>query len=252
MRNKIAAGNWKMNCTFDEAIKLTTAIINEKREKKSNATVILASPYLYLEALVKLTASHEYIVIAAQNCASEKWGAYTGEVSAPMLSSIGVKAVIIGHSERRNIFNEDNETLRKKVDLALENSLQPIFCCGEILNERNELRHFKVVEQQLWESLFHLDEESFKKCIIAYEPVWAIGTGVTASPEQAQEMHQYIRSVIAEKYSKETADNISILYGGSCNEKNAETLFALPDLDGGLIGGASLKAESFLQIVNSF
>ncbi|MEO8151346.1 MAG: triose-phosphate isomerase [Bacteroidia bacterium] len=252
MRNKIAAGNWKMNCTYNEAIQLATAIINDEPQSKSLATIMLAAPFLYLESLVKLIESRKHIVIAAQNCAADKWGAFTGEVSAPMLASIGVKAVIIGHSERRSIFEESNETLRKKVDQALENNLQPVFCCGEKLNERNDLRHFNVVEQQLWESLFHLDEQAIQKCVIAYEPVWAIGTGVTASPDQAQEMHQYIRSIIAEKFSKETASSVSILYGGSCNEKNAETLFALADVDGGLIGGASLKADSFLQIVKSF
>lgn len=252
MRNNIAAGNWKMNCTYDEAINLTKEIIVDEPEKKSVATIMLAAPFLYLQEMVKLVESRKHIIIAAQNCASDKWGAFTGEVSAPMLLSIGVKAVIIGHSERRNIFNESNETLRKKVDLALESNLQPVFCCGEQLPERNALRHFKVVEQQLWESLFHLDEESLQKCVIAYEPVWAIGTGVTATTAQAQEMHKYIRSIIAEKFSPAAANSVSILYGGSCNEKNAASLFELPDVDGGLVGGASLKAESFLKIVKSF
>lgn len=252
MRNKIAAGNWKMNCTYEEAIKLTKTIINDEPEKKSLATIMLAPPFPYLASMVDIIESRKHIVVAAQNCAADKWGAFTGEVSAPMLESIGVKAVIIGHSERRSIFRESNEMLRRKVELALEHNLQPVFCCGEKLNERNELKHFNIVEKQLWESLFHLDEEAIQNCVIAYEPVWAIGTGVTASPAQAQEMHHYIRSIVAEKYSKEAASSVSILYGGSCNEKNAEILFALPDVDGGLIGGASLKPESFLQIAKSF
>lgn len=252
MRKKIAAGNWKMNCIKDEAFALATSIINYEAIKKTSADIVFGAPFIYLESLVKLADGKTNIRIAAQNCSSEKAGAFTGEVSAAMLSSIGVHAVIVGHSERRAIFNEDNETLRKKVDLVLENNMQPIFCCGEKLEERKALRHFNVVEDQLWQSLFHLDEEDLLKCIIAYEPVWAIGTGVTASPEQAQEMHKYIRSLIAEKFSDETAQNISILYGGSCNEKNAQELFALADVDGGLIGGASLKSESFTAIVKSF
>ena len=252
MRKKIVAGNWKMNCTYQEAIELTDKILSKDPEKKSLAEIILAPPFLYLQTLAKMVEKRSYIGIAAQNCSHERSGAFTGEVSAAMLQSIGVKAVIIGHSERRSYFNETNEQLRKKVDLALEHNLQPIFCCGETLVQRNEIRHFNVVEQQLWESIFHLEEEDFQKCIIAYEPVWAIGTGVTATPEQAQEMHQFIRSSIAEKYSTQTANAISILYGGSCNEKNAAILFEQPDIDGGLIGGASLKADSFLQITTSF
>ncbi len=252
MRKKIAAGNWKMNGIKDEAMLLATTIINDESLKSVTAEIILGAPFIYLETLVKLTANKSNVKIAAQNCAAEISGAYTGEVSAAMLASIGVEAVIVGHSERRSIFNEDNATLAKKVDLVLSNNMQPIFCFGEKLEERNHFQHFNIIENQLWEGVFHLNEEDFQMCILAYEPVWAIGTGVTASAAQAQELHQFIRGLIAEKYSNETAESISILYGGSCNEKNAKELFALPDVDGGLIGGASLKADSFASIIKSF
>jgi triosephosphate isomerase len=252
MRKKIAAGNWKMNGVKDEAMLLASAIINDESIKNTDAEIILGAPFIYLEALVKLTTNDKNIKIAAQNCASEIAGAYTGEVSAAMLASVGVDAVIVGHSERRSIFNEDNVILAKKVDLVIANNMQPIFCFGEKLEERNHFQHFNIIESQLWEGVFHLPEEDFLKCVLAYEPVWAIGTGVTASAAQAQEMHQFIRSLVAEKYSADTANAITILYGGSCNEKNAKELFALADVDGGLIGGASLKAESFLSIIKSF
>lgn len=252
MRKKIAAGNWKMNGIKQEAELLATAILNDESLKSVTAEIILGAPFIYLEALVKQKANKSNVKIAAQNCAVEVSGAFTGEVSAAMLASIGVDAVIVGHSERRAIFNEDNAMLAKKVDLVLANNMQPIFCIGEKLEERNHFQHFNCIENQLWEGVFHLAEEDFKKCIVAYEPVWAIGTGVTASAAQAQEMHQFIRGLIAEKYSDETAATVSILYGGSCNEKNAKELFALPDVDGGLIGGASLKADSFVSIIKSF
>lgn len=252
MRNKIAAGNWKMNGVKDEAMLLASTIINDTSINVLGANVVLAAPFIYLEALVKLASNHKNVKIAAQNCAAEVSGAFTGEVSAAMLSSIGVDAVIIGHSERRSIFNEDSVMLAKKVDLVIANNMQPIFCFGEKLEERNHFQHFNIIENQLWEGVFHLPEDDFLKCVLAYEPVWAIGTGVTASAEQAQEMHQFIRSLVAEKYSIETANVTSILYGGSCNEKNAKELFALSDVDGGLIGGASLKAASFLSIIKSF
>lgn len=252
MRTKIAAGNWKMNCVKDEAMLLASTIISDSAINNHGIEVILGAPFIYLEALVKLTANHKNVKISAQNCASEIAGAFTGEVSAAMLASIGVDAVIVGHSERRSIFNEDSVMLAKKVDLVIANNMQPIFCFGEKLEERNQFQHFNIVESQLWEGVFHLPEEDFLKCVLAYEPVWAIGTGVTASADQAQEMHQFIRSLVAEKYSIATANAISILYGGSCNEKNAKELFALADVDGGLIGGASLKAASFLSIIKSF
>lgn len=240
-----------MNCTYSEAAALSQAIVNGFKNE-GDTLVILAVPFIYIDSLVKLTEGNAQIKIAAQNCSFENSGAYTGEISAKMLASIGTQAVIVGHSERRIHFNEDYEMLRKKVDRVLENQMKPIFCCGEKLNEREDLRHFKVVEEQLWQSLFHLDESEITKCVVAYEPVWAIGTGLTATDEQAQEMHRYIRGLIAEKFSDETAASIPILYGGSCNEKNARGLFALPDVDGGLIGGASLKAETFIAIINSF
>ena len=252
MRNKIAAGNWKMNCLRDEAMSLASTIVNNVSIKNVEAEVVLGAPFIYLEALVKLIAGKKNFKIAAQNCASEISGAYTGEVSAAMLAAIGVDAVILGHSERRSVFAENSTVIAKKVDLVIANGMQPIFCFGEKLEERNHFQHFNIIENQLWEGVFHLPEEDFLKCVLAYEPVWAIGTGVTASAEQAQEMHQFIRSLVAEKYSAETADATAILYGGSCNEKNAKELFALPDVDGGLIGGASLKAESFLSIIKSF
>lgn len=253
MRNKIAAGNWKMNLTFDEAIALTNSISTNIKDKlPDNRHVILSPPFVYLHKIIEAIKTNKQLHVAAQNCSHELSGAFTGEVSAAMLQSIGVEYVIIGHSERRNLFNENHEILRKKVDLVLEHNMQPIFCCGEKMEQRNSLRHHKIIELQLWESLFHLDDEQLRKCVIAYEPVWAIGTGLTATPAQAQEMHLFIRNMIAEKYSPETSQAISLLYGGSCNEKNAKELFALPDVDGGLIGGASLKADSFTQIINSF
>jgi triosephosphate isomerase len=179
-------------------------------------------------------------------------GAYTGEISGPMLSEMNVEFCIIGHSERRKYFGESHEFLQRKVDAAIRNGIRPIFCCGELLPERQADKHFDVVKKQLDESLFHLLQDDFQDVVIAYEPVWAIGTGVNATPHQAQEMHAYIRGLIAKKYGKTIADDISILYGGSCNGKNAAELFANPDVDGGLIGGASLKADEFIQIINSF
>jgi triosephosphate isomerase len=253
MRQKIVAGNWKMNCTHEEAVHLTSEIIELlKNENTGEVKIILAPPFIHLGMVRYLIQNKSRISISAQNCSSFDSGAYTGEVSAAMIKSVGTEYVIIGHSERRNYFNETNEILKDKVLLALKNNLNPVFCCGETLNERNSNNHFATVAQQLVETVFSLSEKEFSKIVIAYEPVWAIGTGITATPEQAQEMHAYIRKLISEKYSHSIADAISILYGGSCNEQNAKALFSQKDIDGGLIGGASLKAESFVQIIKSF
>lgn len=253
MRQRIVAGNWKMNCTHEEAVSLTSEITELlKNENTGDVKIILAPPFVHLGIVHFLTQEEKRISIAAQNCSSYASGAYTGEVSASMIKSVGAEYVIIGHSERRNYFNDTNAVIAEKVKLALQNDLTPIFCCGESLNERNINHHFEIVAQQLKESVFSLNENDFKKLIIAYEPVWAIGTGLTATPTQAQEMHSYIRKLISEKYSGIIAASASILYGGSCNEQNAKELFSQPDIDGGLIGGASLKAKSFIQIVKSF
>ncbi len=254
MRKKIVAGNWKMNTTVKEAVELAMEI-NAKVPQcdccETSVGVVIAPPFVNLSDVSKVI-NHETICLAAQNCATEKNGAFTGEVSAPMLKALGVKAVILGHSERRAYYHETSEILLKKVNVVIANDMKPIFCCGEVLAEREAGIHFDVVKQQISEVLFQLSLEDFKKVIIAYEPVWAIGTGVTASPAQAQEMHAYIRSLLAEKHGNEIAENVSILYGGSCKASNAKELFENKDVDGGLIGGASLKADEFLGIVNAF
>lgn len=249
MAQKIAAANWKMHGDFNFVTDLTQNLFADKAIVNSKQNIILAAPYVYLKWLVDAIKPYKHIYVAAQNCSNHSKGAYTGEVSAEMLASIGVSHVIIGHSERRSIYNETDAELAVKAALVLQHKMIPIFCIGELLTQREMGRHFNVVEEQLWHGLFQLDADDFSKCIIAYEPVWAIGTGVTASPEQAQEMHAFIRGLIAEKYNDDVAKNTSILYGGSCNEKNAATLFSLADVDGGLVGGASLKADSFGQIV---
>ena len=252
MRDKIVAGNWKMNNNLGEAQKLTSEIVNMvKDEVIDNVKVIIAPPYPFLSS-VKTLMNHEHnIFLSAQNCHHNESGAYTGEVSASMLVSLGCNYVIIGHSERREYFNETNQQLAQKVDLALQNNLIPIFCCGESLEIREKGEHENFVNNQLTESLFHLSNDDFSKVVIAYEPIWAIGTGVTASTEQAQEMHQSIRNHLATKYN-EVANTTPILYGGSCKPTNAKELFACNDVDGGLIGGASLKSRDFVDIIKSF
>jgi len=254
MRKKIVAGNWKMNTNLISGLELAIEI-NERLKKEDfdceKTGVVIAPPFTQLYAVAQAIDT-EKICLAAQNCASEAKGAFTGEVSAEMLAAIGCRAVIIGHSERRAYYHETSEILLKKVKLVLENNMKPIFCCGEVLAEREKGNHFNIVKQQLEEVVFKLSKEEFENVIIAYEPVWAIGTGVTASSDQAQEIHAYIRKLLVEKFGNEVAQNRPILYGGSCNGKNAKELFANQDVDGGLIGGASLKAEEFLQIVNSF
>lgn len=252
MRQKIVAGNWKMNKTFSEAENLITDLADALDDIDLNGVeVVLCPPALYLEMAMDVSFESNFRV-GAQNVYPEDSGAFTGEISPLMLSELQISYCIIGHSERRKYFLESNEFLQKKVDALLKHDIVPIFCCGELLPEREAGNHFDVVRKQIEESLFHLTSDVFTNVVIAYEPVWAIGTGVTATNEQAQEMHAFIRGMIAAKYDAKTADGTSILYGGSCNGKNARDLFAQPDVDGGLIGGASLKSEEFLQIATSF
>ena len=254
MRKNIVAGNWKMNLLAEEANDLANSIKRYLEENviDSNIEVILAPPALYLDNLVNKTNHLPNLYIAAQNCYQAPKGAFTGEISASMLKSVGVKYVIIGHSERRLYFGEDNEILKQKISAVLENGLHPIFCCGEQESERDAGNHKAFVEGQLIDSLFHLSADEIAKCVIAYEPIWAIGTGKTASPEQAQEMHQFIRELIANQYDDIIANDITILYGGSCKPSNAKELFSQKDVDGGLIGGASLLADQFVAIIEAF
>ncbi|MCX6306556.1 MAG: triose-phosphate isomerase [Bacteroidetes bacterium] len=252
MRKKIVAGNWKMNKTFSEAETLITEIADSLDDVDlKDAEVILCPPSLYLEMTTDVAFESNFKV-GAQNIYPEDAGAFTGEISPLMLKELNVAYCIIGHSERRKYFHETNEFLLRKVDSLLKHGLRPIFCCGEVLPEREASRHFEVVKSQVEESLFHLSAEAFLNVVIAYEPVWAIGTGVTATKEQAQEMHAYIRGLISARYDETTAWETSILYGGSCNGKNARELFSQPDVDGGLIGGASLNSVEFVQIATSF
>lgn len=251
MRKKIVAGNWKMNKTLQEGVELAKEVNSKvKAAGATGVTVVIGTPFIHLSEVGK-TVDPALIQVSAQNCATEVSGAYTGEVSAAMVASTGAGYVILGHSERRAYYGETDAILVKKVERALENKLEVIFCVGEVLEERESGKHFEVVKSQLENGLFNLSADQFAHIVIAYEPVWAIGTGKTATSAQAQEMHAFIRGVLAEKYGKEVADNTSILYGGSCNAKNADELFANPDVDGGLIGGASLKADDFLAIINA-
>jgi triosephosphate isomerase len=249
MRKKIVAGNWKMNTLLKDGMELAKAVEKLEKEKTSDALVIIAPPFTHLSRVKELI---EGVKLAAQNCASEEAGAYTGEVSPGMLKSVGVEYVILGHSERRAYYGEDDELLNKKMKLALSKGLKPIFCCGEVLEEREAGKLFDVIREQISVGLKDLTREDMAHVVIAYEPVWAIGTGVVASPEQAQEMHKFIRDLLAGLFDKEVADNMTLLYGGSCKPSNAAELFANADVDGGLIGGASLKAEDFLGIVNAY
>jgi len=248
MRKKIVAGNWKMNTTLSEGIELAREVNYLVENNPSDVIVVVAPPFIHLTEIRKLLTR---VYLSAQNCASESKGAYTGEVSVEMIKSTGAQYVIIGHSERRSYFKEDNETLLKKTKLALDQELIPIFCCGEQLSEREADKHFITVKKQLDETIFRFDEKQFRKIVIAYEPVWAIGTGVNATPEQAQEMHGFIRELITRKFNKQVAEETSILYGGSCKPSNARELFYNPDVDGGLIGGASLQANDFMGIIKS-
>jgi len=253
MRKKIVAGNWKMNLDYNEGLGLFSEITNMiKDEVTGKQEAVVCSPFIHLHSLVQLAKGYPKVAVGAQNAHQAESGAYTGEVSAKMIHSIGAAYVILGHSERRQYFGETNELLAKKTDTALANGLKPIFCIGETLQEREANQHFDIIKSQLVEGVFHLDAASFAKLVIAYEPVWAIGTGVTASSEQAQEIHAFIRKEIAAKYNHQVADDTTILYGGSCNPKNAPELFAQADIDGGLIGGASLKSRDFVDILKVF
>lgn len=241
-----------MNKDFQDAEDLMFEIVDELTEKGSGDTeVIICPPSVYLEMSSDIAAENGFM-IGAQNLSQWESGAYTGEISASMLHSMGITHCILGHSERRTYFGENDKVIATKIDLTLKYGMTPIYCCGEVLAERQAEKHFDVVRSQVSKALFHLGNEAVSQVIIAYEPVWAIGTGVTASAAQAQEMHAFIRSLLTDKYGKDVSDTISILYGGSCNAKNAVELFANPDVDGGLIGGAALKAADFVTIVNSF
>jgi len=252
MRKKIVAGNWKMNTTVAEGVNLATEVVSMLAESPVNdVQVCLATPFVHLSEVKKVLEGSP-LWLAAQNCSDQAKGAFTGEVSASMLKSLGVDAVIIGHSERRAYYGENNAILLAKLKQVLQNDMTPIFCIGEVLAEREADIHFDVVKKQIDHTLFELSAEEFAKVVIAYEPVWAIGTGKTASAAQAQEMHAFIRTHLATKFGKELAANCTLQYGGSCNAANAKELFANTDVDGGLIGGASLKAADFVAIVRSF
>lgn len=249
MRKQIVAGNWKMNKDLEE----TTQLLNALKEQKNagNAEVIVAPTFVNLSTAVSNLADTD-IVVAAQNMHQKESGAYTGEISAAMLKGIGVTTVILGHSERRAYFNESDELLAQKVNTALASDMRVIFCFGEELTDRQNGNHKNIVEAQLANTLFHLSGDQWSNIVLAYEPVWAIGTGETASPEQAQDMHAFIRNVVGKKYDTATAEAVTILYGGSVKPANAKEIFSKPDVDGGLIGGASLKAQDFFEIVNAF
>lgn len=252
MRKKIVAGNWKMNKTADEAQALLLEVINQvKEEVTGEVIVVLCPPALYLTTAKQSIPADGPIALGAQNCHEKASGAYTGEISAPMLKSVGVDYVILGHSERRQYFDETPAQLAEKVNSALENGLTPIFCCGESRDLRENGDYIGFVKDQLTDSLFHLSPASFSKIVIAYEPIWAIGTGLTASSAQAQDMHFELRRHISGQYGDAIGQEITILYGGSANAQNAAELFAQPDVDGGLIGGASLKAADFLTVVKA-
>ena len=251
MRKNIVAGNWKMNTTVPEGVALAKEVNEALAAATPKCDVVICVPFTHL-CPVAAVIDQTRLGLGAENCADHKSGAYTGEVSAPMVASTTAKYVILGHSERRQYYGETAETLREKVALALENGLTPIFCIREVLSEREDGTFNEVVRRQVEEGLFNLSAEDFGKIVLAYEPVWAIGTGKTATPEQAEDMHAWIRSVIAGKYGAEVAENTSILYGGSCKPSNAAELFAKPDIDGGLIGGAALKCADFMGIVNAF
>lgn len=251
MRTKIVAGNWKMNNDLKASKLLAKEIIKSiKKTALKNTRVIIAPTFVNIDRVAK-KAKGTKVEVAAQNMHFEKSGAFTGEVSAEMIKAVGSKIVILGHSERRQYFGETDEILTKKVNAALANKMEVIFCFGEVLEERKANNHFKVVESQLKNALFHLEAKDFKNIILAYEPVWAIGTGETASPEQAQEMHAFIRKILTENYDEATAEGISILYGGSVKPANAKEIFSKQDVDGGLIGGAALNKDDFKAIIDA-
>jgi len=250
MRKKIVAGNWKMNLQYSEGVSLFSEIVNMVRdERKGDQIAVICAPYIHLNSLAQLSAG--VVKIGAQNCHQNESGAFTGEISANMIKSSGCEYVIIGHSERRQYFAETDSLLAEKTVIALANGLTPIFCIGETLDERNNGSYYQVLKSQLENGIFSLSAADFSKVVLAYEPVWAIGTGLTASPEQAQDIHAFIRSEIEAKYNWQVADDTTILYGGSCNAKNAPDLFSQHDIDGGLIGGASLKSRDFTDIIKA-
>jgi triosephosphate isomerase len=251
MRKQIAAANWKMNLTYQQAEKLLDEILDARIRLGPDQLTIFAVPFPYLLMSRSEVEEEQNFYVAAQNCYHKKSGAFTGEVSAEMLHSIGVTYCIVGHSERREYFNETNATLAEKMNLCLENFITPIFCCGEALAVREAGTQNDFVTTQLRESLFHLPADKIKDIIIAYEPIWAIGTGRTASTQQAQEMHAHLRSILAGQYGNEIADQVSVLYGGSVKANNAKELFGCPDVDGGLVGGASLVAAEFIEIIKA-
>ena len=242
-----------MNLDYNEGLSLFSEVINMVHDEiTGHQEAVVCSPFIHLHSLAQLAKGYAKVAVGAQNAHQAESGAYTGEISAKMVHSVGATYVILGHSERRQYFGEDNALLAKKTDTALKHGLKPIFCIGETLQEREANQHFDIIKSQLSEGIFHLDETQFSHLVLAYEPVWAIGTGVTASSAQAQEIHAFIRKEVAAKYNQQVADNTTILYGGSCNPKNAPELFAQPDIDGGLIGGASLKSRDFVDIVKVF
>ena len=251
MRKNIVAGNWKMNLNRLDGVALVEEFL-KKSSLENKTEVIFATSFIQLYKVAKLCNGTENIFVSAQDCSAKEKGAFTGETSAEMIASCGAKYVILGHSERRENFSETNALLKLKVGQAFAKKLKVIFCCGESLEQRKGGIYFEWIRSQLTDSLFHLSEEEFANIVIAYEPIWAIGTGVTATTDQAQEVHSFIRGIIKERYGSKVSQNISILYGGSCNPINAVELFSQEDIDGGLIGGASLNANDFIEIINSF
>ncbi len=253
MRKNIVAGNWKMNLDYENGVSLFSEIVNMvKDEVVGNQQVVVCSPAIHLYSIAKLSAAVNNVGVGGQNIHQAESGAFTGELSATQVKSTGADYIILGHSERRAYFGETDALLAEKVDAALAHNLTPLFCIGETKEERESGKFFEVIEEQLINGVFHLESEQFSKLVLAYEPVWAIGTGLTASPEQAQEVHAFIRKTVANKYGEKVAEDTSILYGGSCNPGNAKELFSQADIDGGLIGGASLKSRDFVDIVKVF
>lgn len=251
MRKQIAAANWKMNLTKDTATQLLDEILRQDLHLHSGQEVVFAVPFPFIPLTAQKIKDQNGFYAAAQNCSTEESGAFTGEVSASILKSFDVEYVILGHSERREYFSEDSKTIAKKIEQCFKNGIKPVFCCGEPLIIRTAETHKEYVETQIKEDLFHLDGAAIKNFVVAYEPIWAIGTGKTASADQAQEMHAHIRHVFREKYGEEVAESISILYGGSVKAANAEEIFGKEDVDGGLVGGASLNAVEFVEIIKS-
>jgi triosephosphate isomerase len=251
-RKKLIAGNWKMNKSFDEGLSLCSEIVNMVADEvHSQVEVALIPPFIHLHAVAQLVKGQKQIAVGAQNCHAAVSGAFTGEVSAEMIASAGATYVLVGHSERRQYFGEDATVLIDKMKAAFRAGLQPIYCVGESKTEREANQYFQVIENQLTDVLAQFSEAEMRQTVLAYEPVWAIGTGLTASPEQAQEVHQFIRQVIARLFNQQLADSLTIQYGGSVNAANAAELFAKPDIDGGLVGGASLKSRDFVEIVKA-